>query len=151
MQRARHISSSQRLTPSTSSESSDSILVNTAPGINAIPREENLRYFDALMTGPIQSPFEGGIFNLKLFHPGGYPLWEPPKVRFLTKIYHPNINKNEEQMDTSFTVRTVLISVQALLSSPNPEQQFDMDVRLHWRENETAAISIAQEWTRNYA
>ncbi|CAJ0756954.1 18244_t:CDS:2 [Entrophospora sp. SA101] len=33
--------------------------LNTAPGINAIPREENLRYFDALMTGPIQSPFEG--------------------------------------------------------------------------------------------
>nr|CAG8457035.1 13333_t:CDS:2 [Entrophospora candida] len=90
------------------------------------------------MTGPIQSPFEGGIFNLKFFHPEGYPLWEPPKVRFLTKIYHPNINKNEE------FVRTVLISVQALLSSPNPEQQFDMDVRLHWRENETAAISIGK-------
>lgn len=32
----------------------------------------------------------GGIFKLELFLPEEYPM-SPPKVRFLTKIYHPNI------------------------------------------------------------
>ena len=52
------------------------------------------------ITGPLQSPFEGkfnifiqgGVFKLELFLPEAYPM-EPPKVRFLTKIYHPNIDK----------------------------------------------------------
>lgn len=35
---------------------------------------------------------EGGIFKLELFLPDDYPM-TPPKVRFLTKIYHPNIDK----------------------------------------------------------
>lgn len=32
----------------------------------------------------------GGKFRLELFLPEDYPM-APPKVRFLTKIYHPNI------------------------------------------------------------
>lgn len=34
----------------------------------------------------------GGVFKLELFLPEEYPM-APPKVRFLTKIYHPNIDK----------------------------------------------------------
>jgi len=33
-----------------------------------------------------------GIFRLELFLPEDYPMG-PPKVRFLTKIYHPNVDK----------------------------------------------------------
>ena len=39
-----------------------------------------------------QSPFEKGKFSLELFLPEEYPM-APPKVRFMTKIYHPNIDK----------------------------------------------------------
>lgn len=34
----------------------------------------------------------GGFFRLELFLPEEYPM-TPPKVRFLTKIYHPNVDK----------------------------------------------------------
>ena len=36
--------------------------------------------------------YSGGIFKLELFLPDDYPM-TPPKIRFLTKIYHPNIDK----------------------------------------------------------
>ena len=81
----------------------------SVPGISAVPHEDNLRYFDVLIHGPSQSPYEGrymmwfdfiaeandrigGIFKLELFLPDDYPM-TPPKIRFLTKIYHPNIDK----------------------------------------------------------
>lgn len=35
-----------------------------------------------------------GVFQLELFLPEEYPM-APPKVRFLTKIYHPNIGTRD--------------------------------------------------------
>lgn len=40
----------------------------------------------------LQSPYENGTFQLELFLPEEYPM-SAPKVRFMTKIYHPNIDK----------------------------------------------------------
>uniref|UniRef100_A0A0B6YVR0 UBC core domain-containing protein n=1 Tax=Arion vulgaris TaxID=1028688 RepID=A0A0B6YVR0_9EUPU len=61
-------------------------------GITAIPDEQNGRYFHVVVAGPSQSPYEGGLFKLELFLPEEYPM-SAPKVRFMTKIYHPNIDK----------------------------------------------------------
>lgn len=68
------------------------LVAEPVPGINAIPHDDNLRYFDVSIHGPSQSPYEGGIFRLELFLPEDYPM-TPPKIRFLTKIYHPNIDR----------------------------------------------------------
>ena len=41
--------------------------------------------------GPSETPFEGGVFQLVFSVPEQYPL-QPPQVRFLTKIFHPNVH-----------------------------------------------------------
>ena len=62
------------------------------PGISAVPDDNNARYFKVVVAGPEGSPFQGGVFKLELFLPEDYPM-SAPKVRFITKIYHPNIDK----------------------------------------------------------
>merc|ERR1711907_337798 len=129
-----------------------------APGISATPHESNLRYFDVIIAGPSSSPYEGGVFKLELFLSEDYPM-APPKVRFLTKIYHPNIDKLgricldilKDKWSPALQIRTVLLSIQALLSSPNPDDPLDENVARQWREDENSAINTAKDWTRIYA
>lgn len=44
-----------------------------------------------LFQGPSETPYEGGVFQLAFAVPEQYPL-QPPQVRFLTKIFHPNVH-----------------------------------------------------------
>jgi len=92
------------------------LLSEPAPGISASPSEENMRYFNVMILGPAQSPYEGGVFKLELFLPEEYPM-AAPKVRFLTKIYHPNIDKLgricldilKDKWSPALQMRTVLL------------------------------------------
>lgn len=97
-----------------------------------------------------------------------------PKVRFLTKVYHPNIDKLGricldilkgysvltsilirngaiDKWSPALQIRTVLLSIQALLGAPNPDDPLANDVAQSWKENEADAIGTAREWTRKFA
>lgn len=73
-------------------QETERLIADPVPGITAEPHETNLRHFDVTILGPPSSPYEGGHFKLELFCPEEYPM-SPPKVRFTTKIYHPNVDR----------------------------------------------------------
>ena len=130
----------------------------TAPGISAVPDPANIRYFHVELAGPRDSPYEGGTFKLELFLPETYPM-DPPKCRFITRIYHPNVDRfGRICLDTikkawtpALQIRVALLSIQALMSAPNPDDPLDNTVAEQWKTNETEAIRTAREWTRKYA
>jgi ubiquitin-conjugating enzyme E2 N len=134
------------------------LITEPVEGVNATPYEDNARYFNVVIAGPMDSPYQGGVFRLELFLPAEYPM-SAPKVRFLTKIYHPNIDKLgricldilKDKWSPALMIRTVLISIQALLSAPNPDDPLDNGVAEHWKTNEADATKKAREWTRQYA
>ena len=102
--------------------------------------------------------FAEGIFKLELFLTEEYPM-APPKVRFLTKIYHPNIDRLgricldilKDKWSPALQIRTVLLSVQALLSAPNPDDPLANDVAEMWKNDEKRALKTAADWTRQHA
>merc|ERR1711907_80814 len=97
-------------------------------------------------------------FKLELYLPDDYPM-AAPKVRFLTMIYHPNIDNLgricldilKDKWSPALQIRSVLLSIQALLSSPNPDDPLNNEAANLWKTNETAAIKKAKEYTQNYA
>eukprot|EP01053_Blabericola_migrator_P000442 Blabericola_migrator_1__441@NODE_1105_length_5426_cov_115_322635_g569_i1_p6_GENE_NODE_1105_length_5426_cov_115_322635_g569_i1NODE_1105_length_5426_cov_115_322635_g569_i1_p6_ORF_typecomplete_len154_score22_55UQ_con/PF00179_26/8_7e49ProkE2_B/PF14461_6/4_6e08RWD/PF05773_22/0_0069UEV/PF05743_13/0_054_NODE_1105_length_5426_cov_115_322635_g569_i122483 len=128
------------------------------PGIQAEPDVNNQRYFRIKMEGPEGTVYEGGVYRLELFLPETYPM-EPPKVRFLTKIYHPNIDKLgricldilKEKWSPALQVRTVLLSIQALLSAPEPSDPLDASIANHFIHDKASAERTAREWNMKYA
>ena len=127
-------------------------------GISATPYADNLRYFAVAIEGPGESPYEKGVFQLELFLPADYPM-TPPKVRFLTKIYHPNVDKLgricldilKDKWSPALQIRTVLLSIQALMSAPNPDDPLDNTVADVWKKDEAKALETAREFTKNFA
>ncbi|XP_038648582.1 ubiquitin-conjugating enzyme E2 N-like [Scyliorhinus canicula] len=134
------------------------LMAEQVPGIQAEADEANVRYFHVVIARPQDSPFEGGNFKLELFLPEEYPM-AAPKVRFVTKIYRPNVDKLgslcldilKDEWSPALQIRTVLLSIQALLSAPNPDDPLANDVAEQWKNSESQAIEIARAWTKLYA
>jgi len=102
-------------------------------GVDAELIGNNYSTWRGFITGPQGTPYEGGKFAVTIDIPDKYP-FVPPKMRFETKVWHPNISsangaicldilKNE--WSPALTLRTALLSLQALLSCPNPDDPQD--------------------------
>eukprot|EP01111_Echinosteliopsis_oligospora_P001918 TRINITY_DN1280_c0_g1_i1.p1 TRINITY_DN1280_c0_g1~~TRINITY_DN1280_c0_g1_i1.p1 ORF type:complete len:173 (+),score=17.98 TRINITY_DN1280_c0_g1_i1:63-521(+) len=97
-------------------------------GASASPvNEENMFVWGCTIFGPQDTPWEGGIFSLRLNFPDTYPD-KPPRVQFTTEVFHPNVYQDghlcldiiQDKWSPSYSVSTILTSIQSLLTDPNP-------------------------------
>ncbi|XP_041987361.1 ubiquitin-conjugating enzyme E2-22 kDa [Aricia agestis] len=111
------------------------------------------------IAGPPETPYEGGTFLLEIKIPDTYP-FNPPKIRFMTKIWHPNVSSVtgaicldilKDQWAAALTLRTVLLSIQALLAAAEPEDPQDAVVAKQYRNSPHLFTMTARHWANVYA
>ena len=117
------------------------------------------RHWKGRIKGPIDTCYQGGIFDVDIIIPDDYP-FKPPKMKFDTKIWHPNISsvtgaicldilKNE--WTPALTIRTALISLQALMCEPVPNDPQDAVVAKQYMSDIKLFNETAKHWVEEYA
>ncbi|XP_006618164.1 uncharacterized protein LOC102678643 isoform X1 [Apis dorsata] len=135
-----------------------SLRIDPPEGIEATPLDQMCCHWQATITGPVGSPYEGGLFYLYLQVPCSYPLY-PPIVRFLTKILHPNVSRHGDvgidsihhNWSLALTISKVLISVQSLLTDPYCQVCMEPELGEMYMNDREKFDEIARAWTWRYA
>ncbi|KAH7103733.1 ubiquitin-conjugating enzyme [Auriculariales sp. MPI-PUGE-AT-0066] len=116
--------------------------------------EDDFFKWEALISGPKDTPFEGGVFVAILTFPTDYPL-SPFKMRFDPPILHPNIYADgnvcisilhngedptqyesaSERWSPVQSVEKVILSVISMLAEPNLESGANIDCCKLYRDN----------------
>lgn len=122
------------------------------------PIDDNIYLWEAMIFGPEDSPYNGGIFKLRIQFPADYP-FKPPSINFVTKIYHPNINSAgiicldilKTQWSPALTVSKLLLSILSLLTDPNPNDPLVPEIAQLYKTDKEAYENKARQHTLRYA
>jgi len=141
-----------------------SVWLHSGEGVHIFPAPESLHFWRALIEGPPNSPFEGGVFALTVRIPDNYP-FAPPKITFETPVYHCNTSDSggicldvlQDKWCPDFTVPKCLEAIRIMLQTPDTDnslRQWIAELTLaHQKSNgsDTRYYDKAHECTRRDA
>lgn len=128
---------------------------NPTDAITIEPHEDgDAFHWKASINGPADTPYEGGVFKIDIKFPQDYP-FKAPKLLFLTKIYHPNINSSGSicldilgsQWSPVLTVPKTLLSLSSLLTDPNPDDPLVSKAANEFKSDRPKYDANARQWT----
>ncbi|RKP03337.1 hypothetical protein CXG81DRAFT_9668 [Caulochytrium protostelioides] len=127
--------------------------------VNVIPVGNSLTHLKGVLQGPADTVYAAGIFVVDIQISDAYP-FSPPKAKFDTRIWHPNISSQTGAICLDLlgsawtpviTIKTLLISLQSLLSEPVPDDPQDAIVAGQYTSDRAAFDAQAREWCALYA
>jgi len=136
-----------------------SLTENPPDGVTAGPvDEDNFFEWEALISGPEDTIYEGALFKAHISFPKTYPM-QPPKMKFESKMWHPNVYPNgnvcisilhapgddpmqyesgAERWSPAQSVESVLVSVMSMLAEPNIDSPANVDAAVQYRDEREA-------------
>lgn len=124
---------------------------------------DNWFHWRVCFQGPLDTPYEGGVFTALLRFPPDYPN-SPPEMRFITEMWHPNSTahlvfpdgrvcisilhppgtdefNSQESADERWRpilgVEAVLLSVISMLNDPNVNSPANLDASVQYKNDRT--------------
>ena len=122
------------------------------------PIQNEYKNLIASIKGPDDSPYKDRYFYLSISIPIKYP-FDPPNIKFITKICHPNINSNgqicldilKKNWTPVLTIHKILLSIGVLLSKPNPDSPLSPDIAYLFKYKFNKYYSKVLEFSKMYA
>ena len=116
----------------------------------------------AIFNGPLNTPYENGLFEVGIVVPCTYP-YLAPKTIFLTKIYHLNILFHTKGIISfeyraadwnpfKHSIKHILIEIKNMLLSPNINLRYCINrpALLQYQDNYDKYVNTVKEWTKKY-
>ncbi|XP_047223205.1 uncharacterized protein LOC124869417 [Girardinichthys multiradiatus] len=102
------------------------------PFFRVFPLESDFTFWRILMQGPPDTPYETGVFELYCQFGPNYPV-KPPVLRFVTHVYHCNVNSVgrichnifDRNYNAHITMKEIFDAVYGLLIVPEPDDPLD--------------------------
>lgn len=138
---------------------SNEMTTNPPEGVSILIDDKNPLKWEILIAGPKTTPYEGGTFRLSCIFPENYP-FKAPQIKFDTKIYHPNVNKEtgeicqdiyEKDWVPTKKVGGVVQLIVSMMIAPNIDSPVEATIAEELRSNKAVYTKNAQEWTKKYA
>ena len=129
-----------------------------------LPNEDDIFNWRVYLIAPKDTPYKYGIYEVLMHFPDDYPNG-PPEVRFVTPIYHLNVNPKRNLSDPpgnvclsilsrwnpNFKVEDILVSLYSLFYMTNPNNPFSFQRENEYRNNRTLYEDKIKYFTRKYA
>lgn len=121
--------------------------------------DEDIFNWRAAILGPEGTSYANGVFYLKIAFPCDYP-FKPPRISFVTKIYHPNINAGggicldilkDAAWSPALNISSTLLSLVSLLPNPNADDPLEPAIAKQFRADRPLYEATVREWVRKYA
>ena len=132
---------------------------NPIDGVEIKPSDVDVAQWDIVIDGPEGTPFVGGKFIVHLDFSQGYP-FKPPKINFVTKIYHPNVKTDtgeictqaiDDQWVPTLNAKFVIEAILTVIKTPNAENAQEVAIAQTFQSNKSSWEATAAQWTAQYA
>ncbi|KAK1364330.1 Ubiquitin-conjugating enzyme E2 5 [Heracleum sosnowskyi] len=121
---------------------------------------DGLHEFFVYFHGPSDSPYQGGVWKIRVKLSDNYP-YKPPSIVFINKIFHPNVNEKsgsvcldviQQSWSPMFDLVNVFeVFIPQLLLYPNPSSPLNRNAAALMMRDQAAYEKQVKEYCNEYA
>jgi ubiquitin-protein ligase len=122
------------------------VIVDPHPQIDVYVNDSDISFFKIILEAPTDEdkcPYKNGTFLLTCDFPESYPQ-NPPEIRFVTFILHPNVSKQGKVCvaelgrlwSSDITLKQILSQIYGLLLEPDLDNPLEIQASLKYYDDD---------------